>query len=67
MAALDARVVCVGHGDAINQDAADVIRRPLPSHDALERAHPMRPHGFRRARTGNGATPTRAAVALSPS
>ena len=27
MAALDARVVCVGHGDAITQDAADVVRR----------------------------------------
>jgi glyoxylase-like metal-dependent hydrolase (beta-lactamase superfamily II) len=29
MAALDARVVCVGHGDAITQDAADVVRRLL--------------------------------------
>ena len=30
MAALDARVVCVGHGDAITQDAADLVRRLLP-------------------------------------
>jgi glyoxylase-like metal-dependent hydrolase (beta-lactamase superfamily II) len=29
MAALDARVVCVGHGDAITQDAADLVRRLL--------------------------------------
>ena len=29
MAALDARVVGVGHGDAITQDAADVVRRLL--------------------------------------
>jgi glyoxylase-like metal-dependent hydrolase (beta-lactamase superfamily II) len=30
MAALDARVVAVGHGDAITQDAADVVRHLLP-------------------------------------
>ena len=30
MAALDPRVVGVGHGDAITQDAADVVRRLLP-------------------------------------
>ncbi len=30
MAALDARVVCVGHGDAITQDAADVVRSLVP-------------------------------------
>ncbi len=29
MAALDARVVCVGHGDAITQGAADVVRSLL--------------------------------------
>jgi glyoxylase-like metal-dependent hydrolase (beta-lactamase superfamily II) len=31
MAALEPRVVGVGHGDAITQDAADVVRRIVPS------------------------------------